>query len=158
MNCLALAPILVISAVLGTPTPKDVLTSKYKQFNVSYAKGDRTAIEGWVSSNCVSKFSYTSYHKTKYSKEGFKSSLIQDMQNTVKVITSTLTVRSVEAHGDQQVAIIASEFKGTVLIDSRRYTLSDQSVDTDTWTKAGKEWKLVKRTQVNADMQLQPAD
>ena len=158
MICLALAPILAVSLVTHTPSPKEVLIAKYKQFNTSYLKSDRNGIDAWVKNNCQPKFSYTSFHKTKYSLDGFRTSLTQDMQNTTRVISSTLTVRSVQAKGQQQIVIIASEFKGMVNIDSRRYSLSDQSVDTDTWVKQGKEWKLQKRVQVNADMQLQPAE
>jgi hypothetical protein len=155
---LALSPILVIFAVFSAPNPKEQLIAKYKQFNAIYQKSDRVSMDSWIKSNCISKFSYTSYHKVRYSKEGFRNSVLQDMQSTTKVIKSTLVVRSVEAHGDHFVAIIVSDFKGNVSIDSRKYVLSDQSVETDTWIQEGKDWKIQNRVQVNEDMQLQPAE
>ncbi len=151
-------PILAITAGHASPTPKEVMQAKYKAYNVCFVKRDEPGILAWIKTNCLAKFSYTSYHKTRYSLDGFKSSVLQDMRNTQKVISSTLTVRSAEQKGNELVVIFASEFKGTVNIDSRRYTLSDQSVSTDTWVKSGKDWKISKRIQVNADMQLQPAD
>lgn len=85
-------------------------------------------------------------------------SVLQDMENTSKVINANLIIRSVDVKGDQATAIVASTFKGTVNIDSRRFTLTNASVESDTWSKIGKDWKLTKRIQVNNDMQLQPGD
>ncbi|MDR3688653.1 MAG: hypothetical protein P4L46_04680 [Fimbriimonas sp.] len=158
MTGTSLASLIAIILVSSVPLPKEVIAAKYKQFNAIYLKGNRTAMDAWIKGNCLTGFAYTSYHKTKYSRDGFRASILQDMANTSKVIQSTLVVRQVQKQGTAQSAIIASEFKGNVVIDSRRFVLTDKSVDTDTWVQVGKDWKLKQRVEVNEDMQLQPDD
>jgi len=154
MATLALAPILILTALAPAPTLKDTFESKYKQFNSSIAKGDQSAAAAWIKNNCSSKFSYTSYQKHKYKLDEFASGVAQQIQTVSKVISSSMTIRTVEQHGDQAVVIVVSQFKGIVSIDSRRMTLTDASVSSDTWTKSGKDWKFLKSVQVNADTQM----
>jgi|GEM_PF-1720672 len=158
MTVLAAVPFLLVLQGKQAQSPKDIISVKYKQYSTAYSKNDRSGIEGWIRTNLGSAFTYTSYHKTKYSREGFRMSVLQDMENTSKVINANLIIRSVDVKGDQATAIVASTFKGTVNIDSRRFTLTNASVESDTWSKIGKDWKLTKRIQVNNDMQLQPGD
>ena len=155
MTRLALASILLFTALPPEPGPKDALAAKYKQFNLLIQKGDHAGAVAWIKNTCMPKFTYTSYQKNKYDRPGYLAGVQQQIQSTSKVLVSTMTLRTVEKKGDQWVAIVASDFKGIVTIDNRRMTLIDKGVVTDTWTKSGKEWKLVKSVQVNADTQMQ---
>ena len=158
MSLLAVLPIIVLVHGQRSAGPKDLIATKYKQYNAAYLKKDKAGIESWIQGSLASKFTYTSYHKTKYSREGFRMSVLQDMENTTKIISATLVVRSVDLKGDEAAAIIATTFKGNVNIDGKRFTLTNQSVESDMWVKTGKDWKLAKRVQINNDMQLQPGD
>jgi hypothetical protein len=136
-------------------TPEQILTKRYKEFNRCILKSDTKGITGWVNTNCTKTFGYTSYQKSKFNRETFLSGLFQQIDKTSKVLKSELIIRGFEKHGSSITATISMDFKGIVNFDNRHLTLTDQSVTRETWNYIGKDWKLVKVVQVNADTQMQ---
>jgi len=155
MKRLMALPILLLTASCLASTPKEILTKRDKQFNDNILKGDGKAMTTWLNGYCPKSFTYTSYQKNKFDRAGYINGFIQQFQSTNKVLKSTLTIRSLDQKGATIVATIATDFKGIVTIDSRHLTLTDQGVTLETWTLVGKDWKLQKVVQVNADTQMQ---
>jgi hypothetical protein len=156
MKRLAMMPILFLTCVCLATTPEEILTKRYKEFNTNILKGNSKAMTNWLQNNCTDKFSYTSYQKHKFTRDGYLSGILSQIAKTGKVLKSNTTIRSFQKSGDTIVATVASEFKGVVNFDTVRKTIIDQSVSYDTWILVGKEWKLSKIIQVNADLQAEP--
>ena len=155
MKRMALLPILLLSGLSIAATPQEILTKRYKDFNTNILKGDSKAMSSWLQGNCTAKFTYTSYQKSKFNRDGYLNGILSQIAKTNTVLKSTTTIRSLQKTGDSIVATVASDFKGIVIFDSRKLVLTDQSVTYDTWVLVGKDWKLSKIVQVNADTQMQ---
>ena len=154
MKRLASLPLLALAAISLGATPQEILTKRYQQFNKNILKSDSKGMRAWIESNCASKFTYTSYHKAKFDRGGYQNGILGQLAQTTKVLQSTLQVREFKRTGTTIVATVATEFKGLVVFDSRRLTLTDQSVTYETWQQSGSDWKLVKVIQINADTQM----
>ena len=155
MRRLALFSVLLLTTGAFASNPEEILRKRYKDYNTLIVRGDQRGTTQWVSSNCEKTFTYTSYQKNKFSRTGYLSSLLQQIDNTRKVLKSTTTVRSIKKSGRTFVVTVASDFKGIVSIDSRQLTLTDQGVTLETWEPVGADWKLKTIVQVNADTQMQ---
>jgi len=154
MKRLAILPILSLSCVCLSSTAEEILTKRYRDYNTSILKGDSKRMETWLKSFCDSKLTYTSFHKNKFGRDNYISGVLAQIAKTNQVLKSTTTVRSFKKTSDSIVATVASDFKGVVVFDSRKLTLTDQSVTFETWIRAGRDWKLQKIVQVNADTQM----
>ncbi len=155
MKPLATAAMILLPLTVLSATPEQTLTKRYKEFNRCILKGDSRSITTWVTGYCTKGFNYTSYQKNKFNRDTFLSGLLQQIDKTAKVLKSDLVIRGFEKHGSTIVATVSMEFKGIVNYDSRRLTLTDLSVTQETWAYVGKDWKLQKVVQVNADTQMQ---
>jgi len=151
----AVLSILLLTCVSLAATPQEILTKRYKQFNKNILKSDSRAMTTWLNTYCGRSFTYTSFQKNKFTRDGYMTGIMQQFQNTNKVLKSDLVIRGFEKKGASIVATIATDFKGIVIIDTKRLTITDQSVTLETWTPVGKDWKLQKVVQVNADTQMQ---
>ena len=128
---------------------------RYLEYNKDILHGDSKAMTKWLNANCSAAFSYTSFQKNSYGRSDYINGVLQQIAQTNKVLKSTLTVRSFSRKGKTIVATVASDFKGFVVIDSKRLTLTDQSVTLETWEQFNNDWKLKKVVQINADTQMQ---
>ena len=155
MKRLALLPFLFCSALGLGATPQEVLAKRYKDFNTNILKSDSKAMGVWLKSYCTGDFSYTSYQKNKFNRDGYLTGILGQMARIEKVLKSTATIRSFKQTGSTIVATVASEFKGIVAMDTKKLVLTDLGVTYETWVLAGKEWKLSKIVQVNADLHMQ---
>jgi len=154
MKRLSILPVLLLPFLSMAATPQEIISKQYKEFNKNILKSDARAMTAWLQRNCASKFTYTSYQKKKFNRDGYLSGILQQIAKTSQVLKSTTTIRSFEKLNGTIVATVASDFNGIVAFDSRRLIITDQSVTLETWTPVGKEWKLKKVVQVNADTQM----
>ncbi len=154
MKRLALPLLLSLALPCLGSTPQEILTKRYKDFNSIVARRDPLAMKAWVTSNCGPKFSYLTYHKRQYDRDAYMNQLLAQMAKTSQVLKSTTTVRSFQKAGNGVMAVVASDFKGVIAVESGKSILTEQSVAYETWMPVGKEWKLQKVVQVNEDVQM----
>lgn len=151
---LAGLPIIFLAALCAASPPQDAIKAKYRDFNKCLLKGDSRAMGAWLQANCAANFSYVDYRKKKYDHDGFVNRLLAQMAKTSQVQKSATTVRTFAKAGSSLIATVAFDFKGLVSIESGRTTLTEQSVDYETWVQLGRAWKLQKIVQVNEDIQM----
>lgn len=135
-------------------TPQDTLRKRYQQYNEIILRSDSKSMNEWLQRFCSTKFSYTSFQKTKFDRKTYIAGLLGQIAQTNKVLKCTTSVRNLQVTRNSIVATVASEFKGIVVFDSKRLTLTDSSVSYETWNLVGNDWKLQKVVQVNSDTQM----
>lgn len=154
MKPLATLAMLILAMPCFSSTPQETLKKRYQEYNADILKSRSKEANSWLQHYCVPQFSYTSYQKAKFDRARYISGVMQQIAQTTKVLKSEVTVRNFEVSKNTVVATVSSDFKGIVVFDGRRLIITDQSVTYDTWTRIGKDWKLQKMVQVNADTQM----
>ena len=154
MKRLVLMSLVLIYAVGFAASPEELLKKRYFEYNRNILRSDGRAMTKWMNTYSTSDFTYTSYQKNTYKHSDYVTGLLQQIAQTNKVLKSTLMVRSFKKSGKDIVATVATDFKGVVVVDSRKLTLTDQSVTFETWEFVNHDWKLKKIVQVNADPQM----
>lgn len=143
--------LLACASTIAIADSKADIQSRYVAFNEAVKKNDAKAMQSWVNANCTPDFKYTSKDHQVFDLKQFSAGMLQQVKVTRKVIYSN--VKLISWDEKTGVAVVATDYKGSVVFDSKPLTLTDKSETKDVWIKSKGTWKLKSSLQTKAATQ-----
>jgi hypothetical protein len=136
---------LAIAATSTSVAQADIaktLTPLYTSLNEAVKRNDDKAITKWVRTHTTPDFKYVSTEKSTYDRKGFIEGMVQQVQATQRVLSSTFKIQKVTGRGNSATLTVSSNFVGMVMLTGAPAKLVNQSTSNDLWVRTGNVWKL----------------
>jgi hypothetical protein len=152
------APLLFALFVLAALAPaqdlQKILNDRYQELNRAITRSDSDAIKRWVERHVTTDFSYKSMDGHTFNRDQFLKGLQDQVKTTKRVISSSMRPERPSVRNNSATIEVKADFKGIVTLQTRDFTLTDESVTSDTWVRVGNDWKLKGSLQTKSKTQM----